>query len=111
MIKQDHLKKNYTIKELKKINEEAKKPYNIFCKYVLVIQVDNKSLTQEGAQENALEICIDQLSRKVITDEDFDRFATRNSYEFRTLTSIVKGMYNIMNQVKEDLEFFQYYSD
>ncbi len=34
---------------------------------------------------------------------------TRNSYEFRTLISMVKGMYNIMNKVKDDLEYFQQY--
>jgi hypothetical protein len=41
-------------------------------------------------------------------DEDFDRFTFhKNSYEFITLTSIVQGMYNIMNKVKDNLEYFK----
>ena len=58
--------------------------------------------TQNGAEEKVLEICRDQLSRKVITDEDFDNFITETHFEFRTLTSVVKGMYNIMNKVKDN---------
>ena len=36
--------KNYTIKELKKINEEAKKTYNVFRKYVLVLRGEQKHI-------------------------------------------------------------------
>ena len=50
-----------------------------------------------------------QLKRNVINQADFEEFTTENKYEFRTLTSIVKGMYNIMNKVKDDLEYFQQY--
>jgi hypothetical protein len=43
-------------------------------------------------------------------DEDFDRFTFhKNSYEFRTLASIVQGMYNIMNKVKDYLDYFETY--
>ena len=44
-----------------------------------------------------------KLKRNVINQADFEEFTTENKYEFRTLTSIVKGMYNIMNQVQDAL--------
>ena len=47
--------KNYTIKELKKIKEEAKKTYNVFRKYVLVVAGEDVK-SQPGAKENAIEI-------------------------------------------------------
>ena len=104
-----------TIKEIKKINEEAKKPYrlknhNVFRKYVLVIDSLPDKKAKQEAQGKSLEICIDQLQRNVINDEDFDKFTSvKNRYEFRTLTTLIKGMYNIMNKVKDDLEYFKEY--
>jgi hypothetical protein len=44
-------------------------------------------------------------------NEDYDRFTTENHYEFRTLTTIVKGMYNIMNKVKDDFDYFKEYDN
>ena len=79
---------NYTIKELKKINEEAKKSFNVFRKYVLVIDLLPDKKANQEAQGKSLEICIDQLQRNVINDEDFDKFTSvKNRYEFRTLTT------------------------
>ena len=104
--------KNYTIKELKKINEEAKKTYNVFRKYVLVLRGEGFTAVSEAesdAEKKALEICKDQLKRNVINQADFIEFTTETHYEFRTLTTFVKGMYNIMNQVKEDLDYFKTY--
>ena len=47
-IKRPFKNSNYTIKELKKIKEEAKKPYNVFRKYVLVIDsLPDKKAKQE----------------------------------------------------------------
>ncbi len=57
VIKNDHLKTNtnYTLQELKKINEEAKKSYNVLCKYVLVV-AGHDVKSQLGAKEKATEI-------------------------------------------------------
>jgi len=72
-------------------------------------KTSDKDKSQTGAQEKALEICDDQLKSNVINKEDYVNFTTETHYEFRTLTTFVKGMYNIMNQVKEDLDYFKTY--
>ncbi len=62
---------------------------NVFRKFVLVIK--NRDTLQKGEQEKELEICFDQLSRKLTSDEDYDKFTTGNSYQFRALTAVLKG--------------------
>ncbi len=59
VIKNDHLKTNtnYTLQELKKISEEAKKSYNFFRKYVLVV-AGHDVKSQIRAIEKATEICV-----------------------------------------------------
>ncbi len=43
--------KNYTIKELKTINEDAKKEYNVYRKFILVTQSSDKDKTRLAYDE------------------------------------------------------------
>ena len=70
--------KNYTIKELKTINEDAKKEYNVFRKY---------RLWAENEKEN--------------TKDD------EKKPDIRNITTTVKGLHNIKNVIEDDLKYFQ----
>ena len=52
------------------------------------------------AKEKAIEICKDQLKRNFINEEDYKDYTDPAiKYQFRTITTPIKGMYNIMNEV------------
>ena len=62
-----------------------------FRKYVLVLDSLPDKKAKQEAQGKSLEICIDQLQRNVINDENFDKFTSvKNRYELRTLTAPIK---------------------
>ena len=57
-----------------------------------------------------VEIAGQQLDQKVITDSEYMVFCDKGkSFQYRNITTNIKGMYNIMNAVKEDLECFEKY--
>ena len=72
--------KNYTIKELKTLNEDAKKEYNVYRKYRLWGE-DEKESTND-----------DEKPKKP---------------QIRNITTTVKGLHNIKNVIEDDLKYFQ----
>ena len=72
--------KNYTIKELKTLNEDAKKEYNVYRKY---------RLWGEDEKESAND---DEKPKKP---------------QIRNITTTVKGLHNIKNVIEDDLKYFQ----
>ncbi len=47
------------------------------------------------------------IKRNFINEEEYKDFTDPViKYQFRTITTPIKGMYNIMNEVKSDLEYF-----
>ena len=100
--------KNYTIKEMKTLNNEAKQEYNVFCKYVLITL---EGTNDTNAKDQAINILDNQLNRGIITLEEYNTFAdeqmkVKKKYEYRNITHQIKGLYNIMHKVEEDLKYF-----
>ena len=99
--------KNYTIKELKTINEDAKKEYNVYRKFILVTQSSEKDKTRLAYDEE-MQILSRQLAEGIIDETEYMNFGNKikNEYEYRNITSVVKGLYNIKEVIKEDLDYF-----
>ena len=99
--------KNYTIKELKTINEDAKKEYNVYRKFILIVQNSEKDKTRLAYDEE-MQILSRQLADGIIDENEYMKFGSKieYEYEYRNITSPVKGLYNIKNVIKDDLDYF-----
>jgi hypothetical protein len=99
--------KNYTIKELKKINEDAKKEYNVYRKFILIVQNSEKEKTRLAYDEE-MQVLSRQLADGIIDENEYMKFGDKikYEYEYRNITSTVKGLYNIKEAIKDDLDYF-----
>ena len=99
--------KNYTIKELKTLNEDAKKEYNVYRKFISVTESSEKDKTRLAYNEE-MQILSRQLAEGIIDETEYMNFGNKikNEYEYRNITSVVKGLYNIKEVIKDDLDYF-----
>ena len=99
--------KNFTIKELKKIDEEAKKSYNVYRKFILIVENSEKDKTRLAYNEE-MQILSRQLADGFIDEDEYMKFGNKikYEYEYRNVTTPVKGLYNIKNEIKDDLDYF-----
>ena len=99
--------KNYTIKELKTLNEDAKKEYNVYRKFILIVQNSEKVKTRLAYDEE-MQILSRQLADGFIDEDEYMKFGSKlkYEYEYRNITTTVKGLYNIKEVIKDDLDYF-----
>ena len=99
--------KNYTIKELKTLNEDAKKEYNVYRKFILIVQNSEKVKTRLAYDEE-MQILSRQLADGFIDEDEYMKFGSKlkYEYEYRNITTSVKGLYNIKEVIKDDLDYF-----
>ena len=96
-----------TIKELKVIGEDAKMSYNVYRKFILIIHDSEKDKTRLAYDEE-MQILSRQLADGFIDDNEYMKYADKPKYkyEYRNITSVVKGLYNIKNVIKDDIDYF-----
>ena len=73
--------KNYTIKELKTINEDARKEYNVYRKFILIVQNSEKVKTRLAYDEE-MQILSRQLADGFIDEDEYMKFGDKIKYEY-----------------------------
>ena len=55
-----------------------------------------------------MQILSRQLAEGIIDETEYMNFGNKikNEYEYRNITSVVKGLYNIKEVIKDDLDYF-----
>ena len=96
-----------TIKELKVIGEDAKMSYNVYRKFIVIINDSEKDKTRLAYNEE-MEVLSRQLADGFIDENEYMKYADKPKYkyEYRNITSVVKGLYNIKNVIKDDIDYF-----
>ena len=73
--------KNYTIKELKTINEDARKEYNVYRKFILIVQNSKKDKTRLAYDEE-MQVLSRQLADGIIDENEYMKFGDKIKYEY-----------------------------
>ena len=76
-------------------------------KFILIVQNSEKDKTRLAYDEE-MQILSRQLADGFIDENEYMKFGDKikYEYEYRNITSTVKGLYNIKNEVKDDLDYF-----
>ena len=82
--------KKYTMKEFKVMKQESNKTFNVYRKY---------RIWQEKSKNGF-------VKQQNITEEELETLCEVTE---RNITTRIKGLYNIMTQVKADIEYFYTY--
>ncbi len=81
-------------------------PYNVYRKLILIIHDSEKDKTQLAYDEE-MQILSRQLVDSFIDDNAYMKYADKlkDKYEYRNIRTVVKGLYNIKNAIKDDMDY------
>ncbi len=101
------LKTINTIKELNILSEDAWKEYNVYRNFILVPLRNNNEKTGLAYDEE-MQILSRQLVEGIIDETQYMNFGNKflNEYEYRNITTTVKGLYKIKEVIKDNLDYF-----